>query len=241
MFTTDEGEGWQQLGEGLMPSSAKDAGVMLDGFKQIGEQTLHSVFTGSSLPDLKSALGAMYNPQPLELDVSMSKFPGIELYDSGAGSGVQQLGGAELGSAPSPGLESTGIQAVGPSGPGTIETLQAPALDQAGAMSAMSPSGAESSYFSPMDSAGADATASLSDATPLGDMGKAFGDVMSKMGDMLGSLAHGPMGLLGSVLNFLLTIFSEIISSIGHVMEETARAAASLAAEAWKKQLGAAT
>lgn len=223
MFTTDEGEGWQQLGEGIMPSSSKDAGVMMDGFQKVADQSLHGVLGGSTMPDFKDALTAMYSPQPMEL--GSSALPKIDFFDSGAaGSAVAAPGG---------GAESLGMQA----GPGTIETLQAPGIEQATAMANGAPAGLEGSYFKPMD-----ASVNVGDAaSPLGDIGKTFTEIMSKMGDMLGSMMQGPMGLLGGLLNFFLNVFSQILSTLGQFFEETARAAASVAAEAWKKQLGAAT
>jgi hypothetical protein len=261
VFTTDEGEGWQQLGEGLMPSSSKDAGVMLEGFQNMAEQSMHSVLGGTSMPDLKDALSAMYNPQSVEL--GSSKLPDVEFFDSssagtaaaapsGAESAAMQAGPSTTGAwQPSPGgAESAGLLngAPGTGGaesmgmnsamqaPGTIETLQAPGMEQATAMANAPTAGVEGgSYFKAMDGG-----ANLGDAaSPLGNIGKAFTDIMSKMGDMLGSMMQGPMGLLGGLLNFFLTVFSEILSTLGTFLEETARAAASVAAEAWKKQMEA--
>lgn len=310
MFTNDEGEGWQQLGEGLMPSSAKDANFMLDGFKQMGEQTLHSVLGGSTMPDLKDALGAMYGSPPLEYSGASTKFPDVNFFDSSAGAAASPSGleasaapaapsggfesvGAGLQAAPTGGLESAGMQAglqAAPAGgfesaiwqpgtptppggfesaiwqpgsptpaggfesvtwpgthvtssggiesigmqsgaaPGTIETLQGPGFNP-------NTAGMEGgSYFKA--GPGADSVGNVSDASSsVTDIGKAFSDIMGKMSDMLGAMTQGPMGLLGGLLNFLLTIFSEILSSMGKVLEETARAAASLAAETWKKHL----
>jgi hypothetical protein len=83
---------------------------------------------------------------------------------------------------------------------------------------------------------GGDSIGKLGDS-PLSNIGKAFTDVMSKMGDMLGAALQGPMGILGGLLNFMLTIFSQIISSVGQIMEQTAQAASTLASDLWKKQL----
>lgn len=209
MFSADEGEGWQQLGEGLMPSSSKDAGVMLEGFHKIGEQTVSGLLGQTSMPDLKDALGAMFGSKP----VQMGELPGVELFDSSASAGVS---GAEA----VPGAEPSSMMQAGTGG-GTVETLHT----------------VDSNLQA---TAGGDNMSNLGDASsPLGDIGKAVTDMVGKMTDVLGSLAQGPMGLLGSLLNFLLTVFSEILSSIGTAMAETARAAASLAAEAWKKHLEA--
>jgi hypothetical protein len=44
------------------------------------------------------------------------------------------------------------------------------------------------------------------------DMGKAVGEIFSKMGEMLTSaMSSGPMGILGSIFQFLFAIFSQII------------------------------
>lgn len=306
MFTSDEGEGWQQLGEGLMPNSNQDAGHMLEGFQQMAEQSIHSVFGNASVPDLKDALGAMFGSPAVELDLGgIDKFPGVEFFDSGAGSAPAPAGelsaatggtggesaglqaNVQAGAAPSlesgvlqssptgavesaglhapaGGVETSALQTGAQAGPGTIETLHAPGIDQATAMSsapgidqataissapgidqATAMSGAPGidstgSYFKPMQ--GAEAATNISDASsPTGDIGKAVTDIMSKMGDMIGSMLQGPMGFLGGLLNFFLNIFSQILSTIGHVMEETARAAAALAADAWKKHLEMAT
>ena len=209
MFTADEGEGWQQLGEGLMPSSSKDAGVMLEGFHKIGEQTVGGLLGQTSMPDLKDALGAMFGSKP----VQVGELPKVDFFDSGSSAAIS---GAEA----VPGAEPSGMMQAGAGG-GTVETLQT----------------VDSNLQA---TAGGDSVSGLSDATsPLGDIGKAVTDLVGKMTDMFGTLAQGPMGLLGSLLNFLLTVFTEILSSIGTAVAETARAAASLAAEAWKKHLEA--
>ncbi len=73
------------------------------------------------------------------------------------------------------------------------------------------------------------------------DMGKAVGEMFSKMGEMLtAAISSGPMGILGSIFQFLMAIFSEIINGMSQVLQETARAAAALANEVWKKQMEAA-
>ncbi|MBX9570033.1 MAG: hypothetical protein K2X77_14130 [Candidatus Obscuribacterales bacterium] len=73
------------------------------------------------------------------------------------------------------------------------------------------------------------------------DMGKAVGEIFSKMGEMLTSaMSSGPMGILGSIFQFLFAIFSQIIDGLSQVIQETARAAAALATETWKKQMAAA-
>lgn len=77
----------------------------------------------------------------------------------------------------------------------------------------------------------------LSDSVQFEQIGKAATDVLSKMQDMLGSLFQGPMGFFAGLFKFLLTIFTEILSGIGRILQETARAAAALAADAWKKHL----
>lgn len=244
MFTTDEGEGWQQLGEGIMPSSSRDAGVMLEGFQNMADKSVHSVLGGASMPDLKDALSAMYNPQAIEL--GSSKLPNVEFFDSGSASAAAAAPSGAESAAMQAAQPATGAWQASPGGaeslgmnnamqaPGTIETLQAPGIEQASAMANGAP-GLEGNYFKPMDGA-----ANMGDATsPLGNIGKAFADIMTKMGDMLGSMLQGPMGLLGGLLNFFLTVFSEILSTIGTFLEETARAAASVAAEAWKKQMEA--
>jgi hypothetical protein len=233
---------------------------MLEGFQRMGEQTIHGVLGGASMPDLKDALSAMYNPETIQL--GSNKLPDIEFFDSstagtaaatpsGAESAAMQAGPSTTGAwQPSPGgAESAGLLNAGPGaggaeslgmnnampGAGTIETLQAPGMEQATAMANGAPAGMEGSYFKPMDGA-----AGVGDAaSPLGNIGKAFTDIVSKMGDMIGSMLQGPMGLLGGLLNFFLTVFSEILSTIGTFLEETARAAASVAAEAWKKHLEA--
>lgn len=254
MFTNEEGEGWQQLGEGLMPSSSRDAGVMLEGFQKMGEQTVHGLLSGTSLPELHDALGAMFGPKPLT--VGGADFPHLELFDSGDTSSL--LSGGESTSV---NFESAGIQPSSPSGTietlqapsanggtldfqssglsgGTIETLQTPASSGLSAESLQAP-GADASMAT---QAAPDGVGKLGDAGGLpGDIGKAVTDLVGKMTDFMGALAQGPMGLLGSLLNFLLTIFTEILTSIGTAIAETARAAASLAAESWKKHLEAAT
>lgn len=302
MFTNEEGEGWQQLGEGLMPSSTREASAMLDGFGKMGEQTIHGLLGGTSMPDLKDALGAMYNPKAIEMGApGANEFPKVDFFDSSAAAaptggesmmstaptgGESMISAAPTGgesmmstAAPvggesmlstsgAPGSESllssafpnpgesllssafpqTGgetslLSAAGPSGgesmltgagpSGTVETLQMGGAD----MMSATP-GAESAYFQPGQGAGVESVANVTDAaSPAGDIGKAITDIMSKMTDMIGAIAQGPMGFLGSLLNFFLTIFSEILSSIGQAMAETARAAASLAADAWKKHL----
>jgi len=181
VLTNQEGDGWQRLGEGLMPSPEKSAGAMMEGFDKIGDQLLHGVLGGTSLPDFHNALGAMYGPDQVSLSAGGKHLPGLELFDSGAGHQVS------LG-----------------------DSLKAP---------------------------GADSIGKLADS-PLSNVGKAFTDIMSKMGDMLGAAVQGPMGLLGGLLNFLLTVFSQIISSVGQIMEQTAQSAATLASDLWKKQLG---
>lgn len=324
MLTSQEGEGWQQLGEGIAPTSERSAATMMDGFNKIGDQALHSAFGGSSLPDLKDALGAMYGPEPTQLNSAVQQLPQLDFFDSSAAAtapsgtgfesaGLQQapatgfetsglqsaspssffeptgasptgfessglqasiqpgatgmegslqaapagfessgmqaslqtgpsaffeptgmdsgLQGMQMGpgGAPAAGFESAGIQAPG----GTIETLHAPGMGQA--IGAPNAPGVES--FN-VQTPGADASAGLSDASsPFANIGKAFTDVMSKMGDMLGGMAQGPMGLLGGLLNFFLTVFSEILSNIGQAIEETVKAAASASAELWKKHL----
>jgi hypothetical protein len=198
LLSSDEGKGWQQLGETLMPNPAKDAGSMMESFNRIGEQTLHSVFGGASLGDLHNAVGAMYGPQPLEMNSAVSQLPQLDLFDSSS---------SLLSSSPSGGFDLTGAN-----------TLPAESLRFQGP--------------------GTDAGAHLTDATsPLTNISKVFGDMMNRMTDLVGSVFQGPMGLLGGLLNFLLTIFSEILSSIGQAIEETAKAAATLAADLWKKQL----
>lgn len=173
MLSADEGKGWQQLGEAMMPNPGHDASVMMDGFSKIGDRALNSIFGGTSLPDLHDALGAMFGPQPIELH---SALPSLELFDSAS------------------------------------ESFK--------------------------DASVTDRSANLSDASsPFANIGKAFNEIISKMGDVIGSLTQGPMGLLSGLLNFLLTVFSEIVTAIGQAVEETAKAAASLAAEVWKKQL----
>ena len=293
MFTNEEGEGWQQLGEGLMPSSSRDASVMLDGLGKMGEQTIHGLLGGTSMPELHDALNVMYNPKPIEFGAANagSQFPQVDFFDSGTSSSM--LSGAESAAAPGPAgsemmsaaptggesmlsagptggesmLSSTAgaggesllsqafpnsgesllsqafpqtggeslLSAAGPTG-GTIETLQTPGSEMLQATP-----GTESAYFQPVQGSGVDSVGKISDASPLTDIGKAVTDIMSKMTDMIGAMAQGPMGLLGGLLNFLLTIFTEILSAIGTAMAETARAAAALAAEVWKKQLQATT
>ncbi|MBX9686795.1 MAG: hypothetical protein K2X27_08845 [Candidatus Obscuribacterales bacterium] len=221
MFTNEEGEGWQQLGEGLMPSSSKDAGAMLDGLGHFGEKSIHGLLGGTSMPDMKEALGAMFGPQPVTLDGGAAQLPRLDFFDSG--SATMQNGAFDAGTAPQ-----------------TVESLQTPALDQSGMMTGAQP-GADAARFQPQ-TAGSESMAGLNDSSAgIGDIGKAFSDMISKMGEMISAMAQGPMGFLGSLLNFFLTIFSEIVSSIAQIMNETARAAASLASEAWKKHLEMAT
>jgi len=197
VFTSEEGEGWQQLGEGLMPSSGKDAGVMLDGLHQYAEHSIHSLFSGTSLPDLHEALGAMFAPQPVELAAAAgSQLPALSLFDGTAASISDPL--ASTGE--SPNLQDARI--------GGADTTSMQAGDA---------------------------------ASPFADLSRAVNDIVSKMTDCFASLSQGPMGLIGGLLNFLLTVFSQVISSLGQVLTEAGRAAAAIAADAWKKHLSMTT
>jgi hypothetical protein len=82
-----------------------------------------------------------------------------------------------------------------------------------------------------------DLKADVATGSPLGDIGKAVGDLMSHMGDMVNQLVQGPMGMLGSILSFLMKLFTEVASSIGQALSETAQAVASAVEDAWKKQM----
>lgn len=197
IFTQEEGEGWTQLGESVMPNSTKDAGIAMDAFQQMGERTMNSLFGSQTLPDLKEAVGVMFGPQPIELNGTL---PSIELFDSSLGmESAQSLNGMEAMNMPA-------IENATPGG--TVETLH-----QADA-SGLSEGGL--------------------------DVGKAVGEIFSKIGEMLTSaMSAGPMGILGGIFQFLMAIFSQIIDGLSQAIQETARAAASLATEAWKKQMSA--
>jgi len=82
-----------------------------------------------------------------------------------------------------------------------------------------------------------DLKADVATGSPLADIGKAVGDLMSHMGDMVNQLVQGPMGILGSVMSFLMKLFTEMASSVGQALSETAQAVASAVEDAWKKQM----
>ncbi len=242
MFTSDEGEGWQQLGEALMPNSPTEASAMVEGLQQIGEQSLHSLLGGTSMPELHNAIALMYGPET----TGTSGLPDLELFDSNQAQAFAQAAPVD---------QSIQMQIQAPAG--AIETLQAPTLDELSSISqSPSQSPISESYFEPgqnLDTGRAlndgssglsDGSSGLSDGSSISDagsatmdIGKAAGDLLGRMSEMLGSLSQGPMGFLGGLINFLLTIFSEMLSSIGRLIEESARAAASMAAELWKKHL----
>ena len=72
------------------------------------------------------------------------------------------------------------------------------------------------------------------------DIGKAVSDMVSGMGDFLNQAINSPMGLLGSILNFLFKLFTEIATSTVEMLNEIAKAAAAAVEDAVKKQLEAA-
>lgn len=75
------------------------------------------------------------------------------------------------------------------------------------------------------------------DASPMSEIGKAVTDLMSHMGDMLNQLVTGPMGMLGSLLQFLAKVFTEMAEGIGTAVSEAAQAIATVVEDTWKKQL----
>jgi len=82
-----------------------------------------------------------------------------------------------------------------------------------------------------------DLKADVPTGSPLADIGKAMGDLMSNMGDMVNQIVQGPMGMLGSILSFLMKLFTEVASSIGQALSEAAQAVASAVEDVWKKQM----
>lgn len=73
--------------------------------------------------------------------------------------------------------------------------------------------------------------------SPMGDLGKAVGDMMQNMGDMLNQIVQGPMGILGSVLSFLMKLFTEVAKGIGEAISEAAQAVAEAVEDTWKKSM----
>jgi hypothetical protein len=74
-------------------------------------------------------------------------------------------------------------------------------------------------------------------ANPLGDVGQSLHQFMSNIGPMLGEMFSGPAGMIGSVINFVSELFTTIASGVGDALTEFSRAAASVAEEAWKKDI----
>lgn len=70
------------------------------------------------------------------------------------------------------------------------------------------------------------------------DIGKALGDMMHNMGDMLNQvMTAGPGGILSQLMTFLFKVFTEMASGISQAIMESANAAAAAIEEALKKQL----
>lgn len=65
----------------------------------------------------------------------------------------------------------------------------------------------------------------------------AVSEFFSKVGDALGQLGGMPLGILGSLIGFFVKLFTEAIGQIASVITETARAAAAVVEDAWKKQM----
>lgn len=84
-----------------------------------------------------------------------------------------------------------------------------------------------------------EADGGITDSNPLQNIGKAFAELMNNMGDMFAHMLESPLGFLGSLLGFLVKLFTEIAGAISETMQEVARAAASVAEDAWKKQMEA--
>lgn len=253
MFSKEEGEGWTQLGEATMPNSSSEAGTLMDSLHQFGERTLHSVFGGTSLPELHEAVGAMFGSKPIELNAGASLLPDLQVVgpnvETAAVPQTPELG-QSLASPAAPGADSGALASTAAPGAdsGALASMQgtqvtAPAFDSWATLQSGG-AGLDTSaagYFKVSEFAapGQDGSIGVSDQTSslATELSKGVTEILSKMQDMIGSMLQGPMGLLGGLLNFLLTIFTEILSSIGQVLAETARAAAALAAEAWKKHL----
>ncbi|MBX9687905.1 MAG: hypothetical protein K2X27_14460 [Candidatus Obscuribacterales bacterium] len=79
-----------------------------------------------------------------------------------------------------------------------------------------------------------------SDASVSGfDLGKMLNDFVGNMGDMLNQVVSGPLGIIGSLVSFLVKLFSDMAGSLADFLAETARAAAASVEEALKKQMQA--
>lgn len=78
-----------------------------------------------------------------------------------------------------------------------------------------------------------------SDMANTGDIGKAINDMVAGMGDLLNQAFSSPIGFIGSLINFLFKMFTELASTALDMLNEIARAAAAAIEDAAKKQLQA--
>lgn len=69
------------------------------------------------------------------------------------------------------------------------------------------------------------------------DFTQALNELFSNMGDMINQFAASPMGFVGSLLNFLFKLFTEVATGVCEFLSELARAAAAAAEEMLKKQM----